>query len=119
MATVGKGQDRSKVKNSQTLWKKNPECGTWQDLQRMLNEKLDLLAKHHYNWIHQVEQCRQVDFSENLQAPHRKVVNRPQFTPVWSAYQTGVNHMPISHSLRHDERDVWAHIEPILKKLKE
>lgn len=25
----------------------------------------------------------------------------------------------ISHSLRHDERDVWAHIEPILKKLKE
>ena len=61
-----------------TNFVKKAECVTWQDLQRILNEKLDLLAKHQYNWIHQVEQCRQVketisdtevvvhmDFSEN------------------------------------------------------
>ncbi|KAK7162509.1 hypothetical protein R3I93_006735 [Phoxinus phoxinus] len=52
--------------------------GTWEDLMKSFNEKLDGLAKHQYTWIHQVEQCRalknslqhheavvHMDFSEN------------------------------------------------------
>jgi len=109
---------------------------------KKLNEKLDLLAKHHYNWIHQVEQCRQVketisdtevvvhmDFSENYACKlHTEIQafhfggSRKQATIHTSVVYTSdgsQSYATISDSLCHDERAAWAHIEPILKKLKE
>ena len=58
---------------------KETQTGTFAELLNIFNQKLDSLAKHHYNWLHQAKECRalkeslredeivlHVDFSENF-----------------------------------------------------
>ncbi|XP_063737744.1 uncharacterized protein LOC134863258 isoform X1 [Eleginops maclovinus] len=111
--------------------------GTWADLVKSFNEKLDRLAKHQYTWIHQVEKCREVknslkhheavvhmDFSENYACKLNVEVqhfhwggSRKQATVhTCMAYteEGSQAYATISDSLRHDERAVWAHLKPVL-----
>ena len=124
-----------------TNFLKKSEYGTWQDLRKILNEKLDVLAKHHFNWLHQVRQCRELkdtinetevvfhmDFSENYACKLHKEIQAFHFggsrkqatihTCVVYTLEGIQSYATLSDSLRHDERAVWAHIEPILKEIK-
>ncbi len=114
------------------------QSGKCEDLLALLNKKLDSLAKHHFNWLHQAkilrelketlredEVCIHVDFSENygcklsseIQAFHfggsRKQVTI--HTCVVYMASSSFSYATISASLRHDERAVWAHMEPVLR----
>ncbi|KAK0152137.1 hypothetical protein N1851_006503 [Merluccius polli] len=111
--------------------------GTWEDLLKSFNEKLDALAKHQYIWIHQVEQCRalknslqdhevvvHMDFSENyacklnveVQSFHFGGSRKQATIHTCMVYKSGMSqaYATISDSLRHDERAVWAHLKPVL-----
>lgn len=58
---------------------KETQTGTFAELLNIFNQKLDSLAKHHYNWLQKAKECRalkeslredeialHVDFSENF-----------------------------------------------------
>lgn len=121
---------------------KKVETGSWGELVSMFNKALDLLAKHHFNWLHQLEECRKlkenltdtevvvhIDFSENygcklsteIQAFHFGGSRKQATIHTCVVYtkQGCQSYATISDSLRHDERAVWAHLEPSLKKVKE
>ena len=64
---------------SYTNFVKEAQTGTYAELLNLFNRKLDSLAKHHFNWLHQAKECRalkesltedevvlHVDFSENF-----------------------------------------------------
>lgn len=121
---------------------KQTYTGTIQDLKELFHKKLEALAIHQFNWIHQTEQFRDlkqnlteseavlhIDFSENyackmsteIQAYHFGG-SRKQATihtaVLYTAHGTK-SYGTVSDILRHDERAVWAHLEPILKELRE
>lgn len=110
---------------------------TWDDLLKVFNSKLDSLAKHQYNWLHQAEQCRclketlseeetvfHMDFSENYTCKLATEVqafrfggNRRQATIHTSVAYTSKSHqsyVTISNFLRHVEHAIWAHLKPVL-----
>ena len=107
----------------------------------MFQKKIEAIAIHQFNWVHQTEQYHalkerltkteavlHVDFSENyacklsreIQAFHFRG-SRKQAT-IHTAVLYRVNatksYATLSDSLRHDERAVRAHLEPILKELR-
>ena len=117
---------------------KETQNGTSSEMLELFNRKLDGLAKHHFNWLHQAKECRalkdslkddeivvHVDFAENFGCKLNREVqafhfggNRRQATvDSCVAYSSdGVQSFAtISGSLRHDERAVWAHLEPVIK----
>lgn len=121
---------------------KKTNNGTWDDLLKVFNSKLDSLARHQYNWLHQTEQCRRLketlsdeeavlhmDFSENYACKLATEVqafhfggNRRQATIHTSVAYTNKSHqsyVTISNSLRHDERAIWAHLKPVLQNMRE
>ncbi|XP_022078608.1 uncharacterized protein LOC127533326 [Acanthochromis polyacanthus] len=123
-----------------THFVKKAFTGTWGDLLKIFNEKLDSLAKHHYIWIHQAEQCRflkntlqndeavvHMDFSENYACKMNVEVqafhfggSRQQATVHTCMVYTAENtkaYATISNSLRHDERAVWAHLKPVFDEV--
>lgn len=111
------------------------QSGKCEDLLALLNKKLDSLAKHHFNWLHQAktlrelketlredEVCIHVDFSDTMAVSSAvkfrlstsvAAANRLQSTPVWCIWPHHPAPMPLS--LRHDERAVRAHMEPVLR----
>ncbi|XP_076594582.1 uncharacterized protein LOC143325434 isoform X2 [Chaetodon auriga] len=115
--------------------------GTVKDLVQLFNTKIDLLARHQFNWISQAEKCRQLkdslseeevvvhmDFSENYGCKLKTEIqainfgaNRQQATihtcVVYTAsgYQS---YATISDCLRHDEKAVWAHLKPVLDDIR-
>ena len=124
-----------------THFAKKKKSGTWSELVKVFNSKLDALATHQYNWIHQAEQCRHLketlseeevvvhmDFSENyacklateIQAFHFGGSRKQATIHTIVAYTSGSHqsYATISDSLRHDERSVWAHLKPVLEDLK-
>ena len=115
---------------------KEEKNGTYSELLDLFNKKLDSLAKHHYNWLHQASVCRalkeklredevvlHVDFSENfscklnreVQSFHFGGSQKPQSTPAWLTQQLAHSHMPPYLHLFAMMRAVWAHLEPVLK----
>lgn len=111
--------------------------GTWEDLLKSFNEKLDALAKHQYIWIHQVEQCRalknslqdheavvHMGFSVNyacklnveVQSFHYGGIRKQATIRTCMVYKSGMSQAygTISDSLRHDEGAAWAHLKPVL-----
>ncbi|KAK0145791.1 hypothetical protein N1851_015288 [Merluccius polli] len=121
-----------------TNFAKVTQSGKTADLLALLNKKLDSLAKHQFNWIHQVkalrekketlkddEICIHVDFSENYSCKLNTEIQSFHFggsrkqatihTCVVYTASTSYSYATISASLRHDERAVWAHLEPVLK----
>ncbi|CAK6978283.1 uncharacterized protein LOC125882102 [Scomber scombrus] len=117
---------------------KETQTGTCAELLNIFNQKLDSLAKHHYNWLHQAKECRalkeslredeivlHVDFSENLscklnsevQAFHLGGSQKQATVHTCMAYTAAgsQSYATISASLRHDEKAVWAHLEPVLR----
>lgn len=112
--------------------------GTWKDLLKSFNVKLDALAKHQYIWIHQVEHCRalknslqpheavvHMDFSKNCACKMNTKIQSFHFGGCWKqatihiVYTDGKSqaYATISNSLRHDERAVWAHLKPVLDEI--
>lgn len=121
---------------------KTTQSGTWSDLLKLFNQKLDSLARHHFNWLHQAKVCRglketlmedevciHVDFSENyscklnseVQAFHFGGSRKQATIHACVAYTVHgcQSYATISSSLRHDERAIWAHLEPVLKNVRE
>ena len=117
---------------------KKAQIGTCTELFKLFNQKHDGLAKHHYNWLHQAKECRalkeslredevvlHIDFSENFSCKLNSEVqsfhfggSRKQATVHTCVAYTAAgsqSYATISASLRHDERAVWAHLEPVLK----
>ena len=124
-----------------TKFAKKKKSGTWSDLFKVFNSKLDTLARHQFNWIHQTEMCRHLketlseeevvvhmDFSENyscklateIQAFHFGSSRKQATIHTIVVYTSGTHqsYATISDSLRHDERSVWAHLKPVLEDLK-
>jgi len=125
-----------------TNFAKMTQSGTWSNLFELFSQKLDSLAKHHFNWLHQAkdfrplketltedEVCLHVDFSENVSCKLNSEVqafhfggSRKQATVhtcvVYTAHGCQ-SYATISSSLRHDERAIWAHLEPVLKDVRE
>ncbi len=67
METTWQQQRREKVNKDDkayTSFVKNGETGSWGELVSSFNEALDMLEKHHFNWFHQMEKCREL--KENL-----------------------------------------------------
>ncbi|KAL7380022.1 hypothetical protein ABVT39_010110 [Epinephelus coioides] len=142
-ATLITWQQWSRVVSSEegktfTNFEKVTQSGKCDDLLALLNKKLDSLAKHQFNWLHKVktlrelketlredEVCIHVDFSENygcklnseIQAFHfggsRKQVTI--HTCVAYTASSSISYATLSASPRHDERAVWAHMEPVLR----
>lgn len=120
---------------------KKTYTGTIQDLKELFQKKLEALAIHQFNWVHQTEQFRDlkqnlteseavlhIDFSENYSCKMSTEIqsyhfggSRKQATihtaVLYKAHSTR-SYATVSNSLRHDERAVWAHLEPILKELR-
>ncbi|XP_049421729.1 uncharacterized protein LOC125882102 [Epinephelus fuscoguttatus] len=117
---------------------KETQTGTCAELLNIFNQKLDSLAKHHYNWLRQAKECRalkeslredeivlHVDFSENFSCKLNSEVqafhfggSRKQATVHTCVAYTAAgsqSYATITASLRHDERAVWAHLEPVLR----
>ncbi|XP_051519230.1 uncharacterized protein LOC127420748 [Myxocyprinus asiaticus] len=115
--------------------------GTIQDLKELFNKKLEALAIHPFNWIHQTEQFRDlkqnlteseavlhIDFLENYACKMSTEIQAYHFggsrkqatihTSVLYTVHGTKSYATLSDSLRHDERAVWAHLEPILKELR-
>lgn len=129
-------------KKNYTHFVKEAQTGTLHELLKSFNKKLDSLAKHHFNWLHQAKMCRtlketltedevvlHIDFSENFSCKLNSEVqafhfggSRKQATVhtcvAYTAHCTQ-SYATISASLRHDERAVWAHLEPVLKDVME
>ncbi|XP_026100440.1 uncharacterized protein LOC113071286 isoform X2 [Carassius auratus] len=117
-------------------WVKKKKRGTVGELTGVFNQRLNAIASHQLNWLHQVKQFRHIkenihanemvlhiDFSENyacklnteIQAFHFGG-NRQQATMhTGVAYSVGGSqcYATISQSLRY-ERAVWAHIKPVI-----
>lgn len=116
--------------------------GTIKDLMELFSQKLESLAIHQFNWLHQAEQFRylkqnitgceavlHVDFSENYACKLNTEVQAFHFggsrqqatihTAVLYTVHGTKSYATLSDSLRHDERAVWAHLEPILGELRE
>lgn len=131
----------SNGEKSFTNFVKKTQTGTWLDLAKIFNEKLDALARHQFNWLHQVEQCRKLkdmlkeneivihmDFSKNDACQLHTEVQAFHFggsrkqatihTSVVYTSQECQSYASISESLRHDERAVWAHLRPVLEDIK-
>ncbi|KAA0712540.1 hypothetical protein E1301_Tti019064 [Triplophysa tibetana] len=125
-----------------TNFAKTTQSGTWSNLFKLFSQKLDSLAKHHFNWLHQAKEfralketltedevCLHVDFSENFSCKLNSKVqsfhfggSRKQATVHTCVAYTAhgcQSYATISSSLRHDERAIWAHIEPLLKDVRE
>lgn len=132
-----KREKTSKEEKMFNLCEKKTKTGTWQVWIESWIKKLDLLTKHQFIWLHQVEVLKSkknsgdnevvvsMDFSENyacklyteVQAFHFGG-NRKQITSVVYTSQWFQSYATLSDSLRHDARAVWAHLEPILKEVK-
>lgn len=123
-------------------WKENLlqiYTGTIQDLKELFHKRLEASAIHQFNWIHQTEQLRDLiqnlseseavlhnDFSENyaykmstkIQACHFRGSQKQAtiHTAVLYIAHGIKSYVTLSNSLCHDERAVWAHLEPILKE---
>ncbi|KAK0144585.1 hypothetical protein N1851_017038 [Merluccius polli] len=121
---------------------KQTQTGTIKDLMELFHQKLEALAVHQFNWLHQAEQFRHlkqniteyeavlhIDFSENYACKLSTEIqsfhfggSRQQATihtaVLYTVYGTRF-YATLSDCLRHDERAVWAHLEPILKELRE
>lgn len=118
--------------------KKKTERGTLVELIELFQKGLEAIAGHQFNWLHQVQQFKQikenlkvnemvlhVDFSENYACKLNTEIqtyhfggNRQQATlHTGVAYSVSGSqcYATISKSLRHDERAVWAHIKPVLE----
>lgn len=114
------------------------KSGSAADLLSLLNKKLDAFTRHQFNWLHQTrslrelkhsllrdELCIHIDFSENYGCKLNREVqpfhfgsSRKQATIHTCVVYTGnANHTyaTISDCLRHDERAVWAHLEPVVR----
>lgn len=114
------------------------QSGTCCDLLALFNKKLDSLAEHQFNWLHQAttfrvlkdsltenEVCIHVDFSENygcklgqeIQAFHFGGSRKQVAIHTCVAYTASASYSyaTLSACTRHDERAVWAHMEPVLK----
>lgn len=111
---------------------KRAVTGTWEDLLRSFNVKLDALAKHQYIWIHQVKHCRalknslqpheavvHMNFSMNYACKMNTKIQSLHFGGCWkqatihTVYTDGKAqaYATISNSLWHDERTVqYGHI---------
>ncbi|KAK0138386.1 ATP-dependent DNA helicase PIF1 [Merluccius polli] len=112
-----------------TNFAKVTQSGKTADLLALLNKKLDSLAKHQFNWIHQVkalrekketlkddEICIHVDFSENYSCKLNTEIQSFHFggsrkqatihTCVVYTASTSYSYATISASLRHDERAI-------------
>lgn len=121
---------------------KETQTGTYTDLLNTFKKKLDRLAKHHFTWLHQAKECRElkdslqpdemvlhVDFSENFACKLNTEVQAFHFggsrkqatvhTCVACTVAGMQSYASISSSLRHDERAVWAHMEPVIRDVLE
>lgn len=121
---------------------KQTQTGTEKDLIELFHEKLEALAVHQFNWLHQAEQFRllkqniteceavlHIDFSENYACKLSTEIQSFHFggsrqqatihTAVLYTVHGTQSYATLSDCLRHDERAVWAHLEPILKELRE
>lgn len=119
---------------------KQTYTGTIQDLNNLFHKKLEALAIHQFNWIHQTEQFHElkqnlteseavlhVDFSENYACKMSTEIQDYHFggsrkqatihTAVLYTVHGTKAYATLSDSLCHDDRAVWAHLEPILKEL--
>lgn len=108
------------------------------ELTELIQRELEEIAVHQFNWLHQVQQFRQikdnlktnemvlhVDFSENYSCKLNTEIqsyhfggNRQQATLHTAvAYSASGSqcYATISKSLRHDERAVWRHIKPVVE----
>ncbi|KAK0142235.1 hypothetical protein N1851_020066 [Merluccius polli] len=118
------------------------QTGTIKDLMELFHQKLEALAVHQFNWLHQAEQFRllkqniteyeavlHIDFSENYACKLSTEIQSFHFggsrqqatihTAVLYTVHGTRFYATLSDCLRHDERAVWAHLEPILKELRE
>ena len=120
---------------------KKTYSGTVQELKDVFQKKIEAIAIHQFNWVHQTEQFRalkerlteteavlHVDFSENYACKLSREIQAFHFggsrkqatihTAVLYTVDATKSYATLSDSLRHDERAVWAHLEPILKELR-
>lgn len=107
----------------------------------LFHKKLESLAIHQFNWIHQTEQFRglkqnlteaeavlHIDFLENYACKMSTEIQAYHFggsrkqatinTAVLYTVHGTESYATLSDSLGHDEQTVWAHLEPILKELR-
>ncbi|KAF3844210.1 hypothetical protein F7725_013551, partial [Dissostichus mawsoni] len=117
-------------------YQKIEKSGRTADLLSLLNKKLDAFTRHQFNWLHQTrslrelkhsllrdELCIHIDFSENygcklnreIQAFHFGSSRKQATIHTCVVYTGDATHTyaTISGCLRHDERAVWAHLEPV------
>ena len=116
-------------------------CKCWKAHIFRANTGIEALAVHQFNWIHQTEQFRyikqnltdseavlHIDFSENYACKMSTEIQACHFggsrkqatihTAILYTVHGTKSFATLSDSLRHDERAVWAHLEPILKELR-
>ena len=114
------------------------KSGKTEDLLALLNKQLSTMTRHQFNWLHQArsmrelketlrpdELCVHIDFSENyscklnteVQAFHFAGSRKQATLHTCVVYTANGTHTyaTISDCLRHDERAVWAHLEPVLR----
>lgn len=120
-----------------TNFEKVIQSGKSDDLLALLNKMLDSFAKHFFNWLHQVktlrelkdtlredEVCIHVDFPKNFVCELNSEIFK--FSLCWQSQVTihtwvaftpssSISYATLSASPHHDERVVWAHMEPVLK----
>lgn len=123
-----------------TNWVKKGVEGTLGKLAETFQRDLESIASHQFNWMHQSAKMRElkeklqendlvlhVDFSENYGCKLNTEIqsfhfggNRNQVTihTVVAYTKTAIQSFAtISKSLRHDERAVWAHLQPVIEDL--
>jgi len=121
---------------------KQTQTGTIKDLMELFHQKLEALAVHLFNWLHQAEQFRllkqniteceavlHIDFSENYACKQSTEIQSFHFggsrqqatihTAVLYTVHGTKSYATLSDCLRHDERAVWALLDPILRELRE
>ena len=121
-----------------TKFKLAMKSGKTEDLLALLNKQLSTMTRHQFNWLHQArsmrelketlrpdELCVHIDFSENyscklnteVQAFHFAGSRKQATLHTCVVYTANGTHTyaTISDCLRHDERAVWAHLEPVLR----
>jgi hypothetical protein len=135
--------EKDGVQKTAKLTTKLPKRGTLKDLKTLFNDTVTgVLAPHVYIIRHQFKLYRymketmemheaviHIDFSENyvcrhaaqIQAAHFGASNQQVTIHTGVLYKTGCHESfaTISPSLRHDPSSIWAHLKPILLKLRE
>lgn len=135
-------ETKSNGQKTFTNFAKMTQSETWSNLFELFSQKLDSLAKHHFNWLHQAKEfralketltedevCLHVDFSENVSCKLNSEVQAFHFgerrkqATVHTCVAYTVHgcqlYATISSSLRHDEHATWAHLEPVVLDVRE